>query len=129
MTTIEEIPKECQTCEHLTKKSGFYVCGSQCGKPANCGHPLAPCVLWSCDEDPDTLEPLTPNCEEDEDAILEGGRCYAYLTWLHAMHHEEAKRHPCIVCKNPASYDMGSIDSPKYLCEKCLNDIVAGAKE
>lgn len=124
--------RECEKCEYLTIASGFYVCGSQCGKPANCGHPLCPCVQWDCDEDPETGEPIEPECETDEDAIIEGGRCWSYLSWLHAMHRERARNHDCEEClkegkHTPAITDLNA-NKPYYLCEKCLDKLARGIK-
>lgn len=125
MTTIEEIPKECQTCEHLKKAHGWHVCGCQCGKHfANGAHPLSPCVLWGdCEEDPDTGEPVTPECYEDEDAIINGHRCTAYISWLGIMHREVAHAHLCEDCSlshesTPAEYRLYWDSGTCWLCEK-----------
>lgn len=136
MTTIEEIPKECQTCEHMKIAHGWHVCGCQCGKHfANGAHPLSPCVLWDgCEEDPNTGEPIEPECQTDEDAIREGGRCWSYLSWLHAMHREECHTHDCEEClkhgiKTPADFDRGAYKHPSYICIACAVKLAKGAKE
>lgn len=120
----EELPKTCQNCEHLKNGPwGFFICGCQCGKPENCGHPLSPCVLWDgCEEDPETGEPITPECYEDEDAILEGHRCHSYIVWLHAMHREVAHTHICEDCAvKPADYKLHLDSGSCWLCKECIN--------
>lgn len=121
---MTELNEKCKNCEHL-KKGVFYICGSQCGIPANGGHPLSPCVLWECDYDDETGEEITPECYEDEVAIMEGHRCASYCRWLSLMHREEARTHYCEECALShmtviAEHQLFWSQGSKYLCDNCF---------
>ena len=84
---IDEILEPCKSCPHRSNIGRYYVCGCQCGQATKNGnHPLSPChcdngyCRISFEEYGGSLF-----CEEDEEAIAEGGRCYDYIAWLHAM--------------------------------------------
>lgn len=68
------------------------VCDNHCGLwPINSGHPLAPCN--GCEPEYDEEGNIAENewdacllaCEAEERALEEGGRCWAYISWLRGM--------------------------------------------
>lgn len=80
------ILEPCRSCPHRTMIGHYHVCGCQCGRATrNSGHPLSPCHCdgGECRIGVDEMGALF--CEEDEEAIAEGGRCYDYIGWLGAM--------------------------------------------
>lgn len=80
--------EECNKCEHkaqIRNKMGvmFEVCNCACGRATkNSGHPLCPCNLLECWDQEEE-----PECETDEEAIMEGHRCLTYCAWLAMMDH------------------------------------------
>lgn len=79
--------KDCMECEnhikHRIKLVDLELCklGGCADHPANSGHPLCPCVLLDCEDEYGERE-----CDTDEIAIIEGGRCHLYILWLNTMH-------------------------------------------
>lgn len=93
---MSKIP--CDSCKHIEKMGGQTICDNSCGLfPINSGHPLAPCNNCYPDfnEDGeyvgDSYDAELFECEVDEFAIREGGRCCAYIRWLRAMADKEVK--------------------------------------
>lgn len=82
----DNILEPCKSCPHISKIGRYHVCGCQCGGATRNGaHPLSPCHCdgGECRISPDEEGSLY--CYEDEEAILEGNRCYDYIAWLTAM--------------------------------------------
>lgn len=90
----------CKTCARRHTRTNWFgakfeVCDCSCGQFfANSGHPLSPCMKDDCiymDEDGFEIDPDTASyepyreCEIDEEAVREGGRCSTYITWLYLM--------------------------------------------
>lgn len=82
MSSDDTVSAVCKGCEALQRRESrvgavYFACDCRCGRPANSGHPLSPCVRF-CSEDEE------PDCETCEEYLLDG-RCYTYCVWLDLM--------------------------------------------